>query len=231
MTLIERRLSVERLSPYRAAMSGDLDRAIALYRWNAEVAAAFWTLIGHVEVLARNAMHERLQAWSVTAVGHTRWYTALGYLFNAETNQDIATATRRALAGGRAETPGRVVAELPFGFWRFLLAGRYERSLWRTCLYEAFPGQGRRRLVFDRVSGLHQLRNRIAHHEPVHNRPLAQLHADAMELTDWVCPTTSEWIRAHSAVSDVLARRPAASRSPSLRDGNSFRGHDGLRGR
>lgn len=94
------------------------------------------------------------------------------------------------------------------GFWRFLLASRYERTLWRTCLYKAFPGQGRRSAVSDKLSGLHQLRNRIAHHEPVHNRPLVALHADALQLAVWVCPTTGTWITAQSAVIAVLARKP-----------------------
>jgi hypothetical protein len=206
--ILERRISAERLAPYRAAMNDDLEGAIALYKWNAEVAACFWSLLGHVEILVRNSMHERLETWSQSAYGVSNWYTALGGLFNAETSQDIVTARRRAIASGRTETPGRVVAELSLGFWRYLLAGRYERSLWRTCLYEAFPGQGRRRMVFERLSGLHQLRNRIAHHEPVHNRPLTDLHADALEIAGWVCPTTCAWIGSQSAVREVLGRQP-----------------------
>lgn len=206
--VIERRISPERLAPYRAAVGGDLGRAVELYWWNAEAASAFWTLLGHLEVLVRNSMHEQLTDLSVRMSGDAAWYSVLEHLFNWQTAQDIATARHRATAGGRPEAAGRVVAELPMGFWRFLLASRYERTLWRTCLHKAFPGQGRRRAVSDKLAGLHQLRNRIAHHEPVHNRPLAALHADALEIADWVCPTTGTWISAQSAVIGLLARKP-----------------------
>jgi hypothetical protein len=113
----------------------------------------------------------------------------------------IATLT------GRAETAGRVVAELPFGFWRCLPASRYERTLWRTRLYRAFPGQERRQPVHARLADLHQLRNRVAHREPVHNRPLARLHDDALLVAEWACPGTRTWIAARSAVPRLLASR------------------------
>lgn len=206
--IIERRISPERLALYRAVVGGDLERAVELYLWNAEAGAAFWTLLGHLEVLVRNSMHQQLTNWSVRVSGDTAWCRGLRHLFNWQTAQDIATARRRATAGGRPETAGRIVAELPMGFWRFLLASRYERTLWRTCLYKAFPGQGRRSAVPDKLSGRHQLRNRIAHHEPVHNRPLVALHADALQLAVWVCPTTGTWITAQSAVVAVLTRKP-----------------------
>lgn len=206
--VIERRVSAERLAPYRAVVGGDRNRAIELYVWNADIASAFWALLGHLEVLVRNAMHEQLETWSVRTYGQPTWYTTCGQLFNEETNRDLATARRRATMSGRAETSGRVIAELPLGFWRFLLASRYERVLWRTCLYKGFPGQGRRRLLFDKASALHHLRNRIAHHEPVHNRPLEELHRDLLDVADWVCPVTREWIASQSKVPQVLAMKP-----------------------
>jgi hypothetical protein len=208
LRIIERRISVERLAPYRAEAGGDLSRAIDIYLWNADAGAAFWALLGHLEVLIRNTMHDQLADWSTKVHGSPIWYLNCRKIFNEKTSKDVATARRRATATGRAETPGRVIAELPLGFWRFLLAGRYERELWRTCLYKAFPGQGHRRAIFDKLSGLHLLRNRIAHHEPVHNRPLERLHTDVLGIAGWVCPVTCTWMTDQSQVSAVLTRRP-----------------------
>lgn len=208
LAVIERRISGERLAPYRAQTDGHLGRAIDLYQWNADAAAAFWVLLGHLEILIRNAMHEQLAAWSLARYGQSAWYVSCSAQFNAETRQDVAVARRRATAAGRTETQGQVIAELPLGFWKFLLAGRYERVLWRTCLYRGFPGQGRRRAVFDKLSGLHLLRNRIAHHEPVHNRSLGQLHEDALDIAGWICPVARTWIASQSRVPDVLLVRP-----------------------
>jgi len=210
-TLLERRLSPERLAPYRQAYGGDILQAIALYEWNAEAASAFWAVLGHVEVIVRNAMHEQLTAWSAAQFGNARWYLDGGRVFTPEARRDIAGARYRATSGGRRETPGRVVAELSLGFWRFLLAARYERVLWLPCLRNAFPqvlGRGTRRNVHERLAQLHGLRNRIAHHEPIHNRPLAQLHSAALTVTGWVCADTRDWIRANSQVDAVLANRP-----------------------
>jgi hypothetical protein len=52
---------------------------------------------------------------------------------------------------------------------------------------------------------LHVLRNRIAHHEPIHNRPLGELHAVALTTAGWICPTTRGWIAARSRVPALLA--------------------------
>jgi hypothetical protein len=208
LSLLEQRLSVERLAPYRNAMGGELGGAIALYEWNTEVAAAFWATLGDVEVLVRNAMHEQLTRWSTLTHREPRWYLDPGHVFTPEAQRVIEDARRYATKHGRRESSGRVVAELAIGFWRYLLASRYDRSLWRTCLWRAFPGQGLRRRVHDGLAQLHLLRNRIAHHEPIHNRPLQELHQTALTVASWVCPETGGWIEGRSTIEFLFAERP-----------------------
>ena len=205
---LERRISAERFAPYRAAAGDDLARALRRYERNTEISAAFWAVLSDLEIVVRNAMHERLSAWSVTMYGQPDWYAGRGKIFTAQTAGDILTARRHAAAFGRAQSPGRIVAELPFGFWRFLLSSRYERTLWLPCLRDAFPGirgQGMRRDVHDAMRDLHLLRNRIAHHEPIHNRPVVELHAVALTTAGWICPTAQGWIAARSRVPALLA--------------------------
>jgi len=215
---LERRISAERFAPYLASTGDDHRRAMRRYERNTEISAAFWAVLSDLEIVVRNAMHERLSAWSAAAYGRPDWYADRGKIFTAQTASDIGTARRHAAAGGRAESPGRIIAELPLGFWRFLLSSRYERSLWLPCLRDAFPGirgQGMRRDVHDAMRDLHLLRNRIAHHEPIHNRPLGELHAAALTTAGWICPTTRRWIAARSRVPVLLADgefgRPDAS--------------------
>ena len=205
---LERRISAERFAPYRAAAGDDLARALRRYERNTEISAAFWAVLSDLEIVVRNAMHERLSAWSVATYGQPDWYAGRGRIFTAQTASDINAARRHAAAFGRAQSPGRIIAELPFGFWRFLLSSRYERSLWLPCLRDAFPGsrgQGMRRDVHDAMRDLHLLRNRIAHHEPIHNRPLGELHAVALTTAGWICPTARDWIAARSRVPALLA--------------------------
>lgn len=208
MLTLERRISVERLAPYRAACADDVARAIMLYEKNLELAAAFWAVLSDLEVLLRNAIHDALTAWSLSRFGDVAWYLDHGKIFHDEAASAIDAARRRVAANGRLESPGRVVAELPLGFWRFLLSGRYERTLWLPSLRYAFPGlQGRgiRRDVHDAMRDLHLLRNRIAHHEPIYNRPLGRLHEEALTTAGWVCPVTRQWISGRSRVPGLLA--------------------------
>lgn len=217
LAVLENRLSAERLAPYRAAVGGDLQTALQLYEWNREIAAAFGATLGDLEVLLRNAMHDQLTAWSSAQHGEPRWYLDQGRLFTADALDDIAKARRRATRTGRPETPGRVVAELTLGFWRYLLASRYERTLWLPCLRTAFPGlrgRGMRRDVNDAVRDLHLLRNRIAHHEPIHDRPLPALHATAMSVARWVCPVSHRWIENRCQVASLLTTRPVTTVMP-----------------
>lgn len=72
----------------------------------------------------------------------------------------------------------------------------------------AFPGQRRRRVIHDAVEVLHRSRNRIAHHEPMFNRPVADIHAAAVGLAGWICPISSVWIARHSRTAAVLRDRP-----------------------
>jgi hypothetical protein len=206
--VLHRRLSPERLGPYVAAAGGDLAVALNLYAWNADLSAALVTTIGHVEVVLRNAIHDNLTDWSARRFGEPRWYRDPGRLLQTRAAEDIRVARLRATRHSRAETPGRVVAELNLGFWRFLLANHYDRTLWRDTLYRAFPGQSRRRTVHDAVQVLQLCRNRLAHHEPIFNRPVTDIHTTALDLVGWICPVSRAWVERHCATAATLGRRP-----------------------
>jgi len=204
---LEHGLSRERLAPYRQACDDDLAAALALYRWNAELSAALGATLGHVEIRLRNAMHQELTSWSALRHGDPRWYfDPSGTLFPPEL-ADIAKARRRATRTGRAETPGRVISELSLGFWKFLLARRYDRGLWHPCLHRVFRRRPRP-VVFDAVDQVHRARNRLAHHEPMFDRPVPALLGTALRVVEWICPVTREWIEDDCRVPEVLAARP-----------------------
>lgn len=103
-------------------------------------------------------------------------------------------------------SPGRLLAELTLGFWRYLLTSDYEQSLWRSALHRAFPrsGRARRSKVHRPIMYLHELRNR----EPIVHRTLQRDFDDVLKVTGWICPHAQAWIRETSAVPQVLADRP-----------------------
>jgi alpha-beta hydrolase superfamily lysophospholipase len=59
---LERLFSGERLSTYIAYCGGDFATAVEMYRWNAAIPAAFWGPVGHLEVVLRNTLDNRLAA-------------------------------------------------------------------------------------------------------------------------------------------------------------------------
>ena len=110
------------------------------------------------------------------------------------------------------ELEGKVIAELSFGFWRYLVAKRYQATAW-PALQQAFPlhpaGSSAPRVdVDDRMQRIHVLRNRIAHHEPIFRRDLAHDHADMLTLVRWISEEARGWIEDLSRVPDLLAQRP-----------------------
>ncbi|WP_395152382.1 hypothetical protein [Ilumatobacter sp.] len=110
---------------------------------------------------------------------------------------------------------GKIVAELTFGFWRFMCASRYLTSMWVPATAGAFPyhpdpanAAQVRSDVDDRVQRVHFLRNRVAHHEPVHKRNL-QSDLDAIsDVVDWIDPTLADWMAESSRTASVIATRP-----------------------
>ncbi|WP_146234103.1 hypothetical protein [Curtobacterium sp. MCPF17_046] len=106
------------------------------------------------------------------------------------------------------------MAELSFGFWRYLVESRYLTALWTPALHRAFP-EGpvdvltRQRQVRARLQQLHFVRNRAAHHEPIHQRDLRRDHDYAIELLRWVSPIAAEWASATTSLPAVLDARPS----------------------
>ncbi len=205
---VEKAVSPERLSPYRKVCGGDLAAAVELYEWNAAVSAALWLDIGHLEILVRNAMHHQLTTFSVRMYGEPRWYLNPGGQLQPAAQTDIAMTYTRLARAGKPADPGRVVAELSFGFWRYLTASSYDRVLWKPVLSHGFAGQPRRRPLYDRLARLHLLRNRLAHHEPVHRQQLARLHGDLLTVIEWIDPALRGWVEQESKTQAALATRP-----------------------
>ncbi len=204
-------LTPERFGTYLNAAGGDRKEASRLYVWNTEVSAAFYGPLQGLEVTLRNAAHQRLAECYGLA-----WYD------NPDTGLDGGAIERIAAAKSepmRHDSPGdasRVVAALSFGFWVSLFGrgGRlesggkanYEMVLWRPALRSAFPHCAtlNRKRVHGMLNGLRILRNRIAHHEPVFARNLAEDHQRILEVTGWMSPVMRTLTERHSRVPALL---------------------------
>ncbi len=201
-------LSAERLNPYLHAAKGDLAEAVRLYEWNLAVSGAFYEALGILEVVLRNALGEQLAAHHGTLAGH--WYDNPLGILSVQAVDDIAAARYRVAKLRRGESPGRVIAELNFGFWKFLLARRYEATLWTGYLRHAFPNlrPQNRATVHSALDTLHTLRNRIAHHEPIHKRDLSANMLTIYRVLDWIDPDVRAWAVSVSRLQPLIIGRP-----------------------
>lgn len=207
---LERLITAERLRSY-TSRTGSTTGALRLYEWNMRASASVMELTGVVEVVARNALDQELRAWTADRTG-APWFDVAP--LDARGRADLAKARARASRDGRRdEVHGRVIAELGFGFWRYLVESRYLTALWTPALHRAFP-QGpadsltRQREVRGRLQQLHFVRNRAAHHEPIHARNLQRDHDYALELLGWISPHAAVWAAETTSLRAVLRARP-----------------------
>jgi hypothetical protein len=209
--VIQSRLSTARLASYMSVTGADLSNALELYIWNSRIAAAFLALLGDVEVVIRNAWHEQLIRLSTSLNGSDFWFDNQFGLLRENSVQHIEDAYKRIFRQQRRPAANQLVAELNFGFWRFLVAKQYRTTLWPLAGKYAFPNIDPSQIQeLSTVMGrLHDLRNRIAHHEPIHMRNLDKDFADCLWVIGGVCLTTRQWVQSNSGVSGVLQERPS----------------------
>ena len=205
-------LSGVRLEPYLAAVAGDYERSLALYVWNARMAAALFEEIHYAEVFLRNALAGQLEAIdAANPAASGRWYDQ-GFLDEAASTE-IAKAREKLIRRRAPLTEGRIIAELPLGFWQGLIVNRDQR-LWERGLYRAFAnfpasaGQ-EHEVVGTAIHKLCDLRNRIAHHEPIFRRDQAADHCLITELVSWISADAAAWIEEVGRVLEVSSHRPA----------------------
>ncbi|MFE7779265.1 hypothetical protein ACFU5O_36460 [Streptomyces sp. NPDC057445] len=219
---VEKWLSPARHGIYLAQAAGDPVRALALYEWNTALTCAVLRDLGHLEVALRNAYAAALDAtWS----GSGHWLddpasplraplmrTKKGGLRGMR-RVDINDKTRKAIDNARARygaqaPPGKIIAELTLGVWRYLSTSAHEKTLWVPHLHRAFP-PGTRRAAVDRAIGdLHELRNRAAHWEPLLAAPVARRMNDLLMVTGLLSPDLAVYIQHSSQVTALLATRP-----------------------
>lgn len=219
LDVILHRLSPERLSSYLQDSDNDLERALALYAWNGRIASAFLEDIGRLEVVLRNRFDEALTGLVALAGNGLSWLDQ-PHLFPGRHGKEALAVISKVKCRIRNEdknatAKSRIISDLSFGFWRYLCAERHHTSLWVPALASLFPNhvtpRAAARIRSDvefRMEQLHFLRNRVAHHEPIHRRNLVREANFIHELAAWMCVDTCKWIVELSRVHSALASRP-----------------------
>lgn len=137
------------MAPYLKSADGDKVKALELYEWSARTSSAAFEVVGHLEVLLRNALDRCLREHYRENDREIPWF--LLPVPGGDHVVGAVTAVRERLRPQRQETRHQIVAGLSFGFWAGLLGPKYE-ELWRDCLHRAFPcSSGKRKQVASAV--------------------------------------------------------------------------------
>jgi hypothetical protein len=167
---LEKFVSKPRLDRYLVACGNMRERAQRLYEANIIVAQAFYPILNLFETFLRNAINEKLAshfgdaAWIITEkrgfmdnISLAPKYYLKNQVLSAEKN------TRGTI------TPGKIVAEQPFGFWTSLFEPKHY-ALISGSLIHCFPYKPpyvNRLIIHTTLKDIREFRNRVYHNENI----------------------------------------------------------------
>ena len=200
--------SQERLDSYlsNAKCNNSKTDALIAYSWNIELSQALYPALQILEITLRNSMHQ-----AITNSFQTESWYELPFLHDREKTQ-VNQAKDSLKKNKKPLEKGRIVAELPFGFWTSLFDIRYEHGqiLWPKLLKPTFPflpkGQRTRPFLSRELNRIRLLRNRVFHYEPIwHWRDLSDQHNSITNLTRCLSPSASKYLSIFDRFIDIYS--------------------------
>lgn len=206
---IEATLAPPRLARYLVAASGDKQKALRLYLWNARICEALYLPLQVSEVAARNAISIPVRKRFGNA-----WFenTKFLNLLPDRHKQTLGSAVSKERSRRKASlNQDHVVAGLSFGFWVSLMTKSYQNHLWGNGVRHSFPNAPKsetREDIYLKLDQMRHFRNSVAHHFAIFDRsPQNELH-NAMTITRYVC-TETHWLALEtSRLSKTINERP-----------------------
>ena len=160
------------MSRYLTACDANTRKSMTLYRKNLQISQEMFTIISCFEVALRNAIDKK--CISILGNNWLRDGANNGGIFDnlqcRVTKQNINEAINKL----PQYSHHKLVAELGFGFWRFMFASNQFNATDRILL-RIFPSkptstptmQYNHTYIFNQLAQINNIRNRIAHHEPI----------------------------------------------------------------
>lgn len=211
-------LSTPRFETYLKARNGNVLRALQLYHWNAQISSAFLYPLHIFEICLRNAVANAAESFYQT----DEWPWSPAFEMSLPTTQTTRYfSARRELISTRdwksrpEQTTGKVIAELKFAFWVSMYTGRHDVRLWNRYLRREYPNiplalsvPAARDRIHKTADKVRDLRNRIAHHEPIFSRNLETEYNEIAEVIGFRCLHTTAWMKRSQNVIWLLELLP-----------------------
>lgn len=182
--------SVPRMEHYRNAVGES--KAVVLYRLNLQLSQELFSLVSVFEIILRNKINDKIisetgdDTWLLNSIQpNTEGVLPYKGCFLTPKTREAANIIWGAVfkLGAEAHNHNHLLAELGFGFWRYLFAdGQYD-ALGKVLL-DIFPSKPapvsttdkfgktvwvhyNQKWVLNQLAQINIMRNRLAHHEPV----------------------------------------------------------------
>ena len=164
----ETAFSQARLKKYVDAFSGNLSKALRLYRYNIRLSEKFYCALNVFEVVLRNAINDHYKNYFADNDWIKNQITAGGMLEHSPHKTEISQNIQ-SLINKNSYTQDKIVASATFGFWVYCFTKIPFRRGGQSLL-TIFPhkthGLGQR-VVYNELMKVKSFRNRIAHHEQI----------------------------------------------------------------
>ncbi len=161
---------------YLSACASDTKRAMTLYRYNLKLSQEMFAIISCFEVALRNKINKEMKMnfgndW-------LRDFILPGGQFDSdprvEGTRKIIKKAYEGLVRSHNYLHTKLLAEMEFGVWKYMF-NNVQYRLSGRCLLNIFPNkptstpqlQYDNAFVFNALDTINNMRNRIAHHEPV----------------------------------------------------------------
>lgn len=202
--------SAPRFATYLAEKNAHRVEALELYKWNLDVSCAFFAPLQVCEVSIRNAISEAIEL-----TYGANWPFEQSFEI-ALPNPSRAYSPRGNLLQHRNEpTAGKIIAELKFVFWERMFTRRHDSTIWNHHLRTVLPNMDAGKTVqelrgeaFNTLKDIRDLRNRIAHHEPIFRRNIQAEYDRIKKVVGWRSTVAADWLDKVENVTAHIATKP-----------------------
>jgi|GEM_PF-840514 len=206
-----------RMNTYLRSSLGNYERAVALYRWNSELASAYWEAIAYIEVALRNLLDRKMTQRQIFLGRGRHWIFDDNYelgrskdpsMAPSQPFKEIADAMGRVRKNRKPLTPDQIISELSFGFWHQLVSKK-QLFLWPELASGFVNAPSRRQSYISNLTlDIRDLRNRIGHHHRLGSNAIENGFHIINQLADSIDRDLVVWIGSNSRINELLKTNP-----------------------
>ncbi|MFM2230345.1 MAG: hypothetical protein RL607_1603 [Bacteroidota bacterium] len=166
-------ISTPRLSRYWLSCKGSTCQIQQLYSANIRLTQAFLGVLSLFEVVLRNKIDQCYKTTVLHQNGADDWLIrsiqAGGFLTQKGCEKSLVKIRAAYDKLGKYYSHDKLVAELSFGVWVILFAGKQYQAGGNVLLsiFTKRPHKLNQKAIYQKLNQINSLRNRVAHHEPI----------------------------------------------------------------